>query len=51
VARLALASAVSGLLSPLYLVAEPAAWFIPAGRFTGLVVTTVAGLRMARRAG
>ena len=27
----ALASAAAGLLAPLYLVAEPAAWFIPAG--------------------
>jgi hypothetical protein len=48
VARLAAASAAAGLLSPLYLVAEPAAWLIPAGRFSGLVVTAIAGVRMAR---
>jgi hypothetical protein len=47
-ARTALASAAAGLLTPLYLVAEPAAWFIPAGRFSGLVVQSVAGIRMAR---
>jgi hypothetical protein len=47
-ARTALASAAAGLLAPLYLVAEPAAWFIPAGRFSGLVVQSVAGVRMAR---
>src|SRR5215218_5008471 len=48
VARLALGSAGANLLAPLYLVAEPAAVVIPAGRFSGLVVQTVAGLRMAR---
>jgi hypothetical protein len=48
VARLAAGSAVAGVLSPLYLVAEPAAWLIPIGRFSGLVVTSVAGVRMSR---
>jgi hypothetical protein len=47
-ARAALGSAAAGLLSPLYLVAEPAAWFIPAGRFSGLLVTGVAAVRLAR---
>jgi hypothetical protein len=47
-ARVAAASALAGLLSPLYLVTEPAAWLIPVGRFSGLVVTSVAGVRMAR---
>jgi hypothetical protein len=47
-ARLAAGSALAGLFSPLYLLAEPAAWLIPVGRFSGLVVTTVAGVRMAR---
>lgn len=44
----ALASASACLLSPLYLVAEPAAWFIPAGRFPGLIVSGIAGVRLAR---
>ena len=43
-----LASAAASLLSPLYFVAEPAGWFIPAGRFSGLVVSGVAGVRLAR---
>jgi len=50
VVRTALGSAAAGLLAPLYLVAEPAAWFIPAGRFSGLVVTAIAGVRLARGA-
>ena len=44
-----LASAVAGLLSPLYFAWEPAAWFIPAGRFSGLLVSGVAGARLSRR--
>jgi hypothetical protein len=44
-----LASSVAGLLSPLYFVWEPAAWFIPAGRFSGLLVSGVAGARLGRR--
>jgi hypothetical protein len=47
-ARVAVGSAAANLLTPLYLVAEPAAVVIPVGRFSGLVVQTVAGLRMAR---
>jgi hypothetical protein len=47
-ARVALCSAAANLLAPLYLVAEPAAVFIPAGRFSGLVVQSVGGVRMAR---
>lgn len=43
-----LASSAAGLLSPLYLVAEPAAWFIPVGRFSGLLVSGIAGARLAR---
>src|SRR5947207_11278609 len=46
----ALASASASLLAPLYLVAEPMAWFIPAGRFPGLVATSVAGAQLARGA-
>ena len=47
-ARVAMGSAGANMLAPLYLVAEPAAVAIPAGRFSGLVVQTVAGVRMAR---
>jgi hypothetical protein len=43
------ASAAAGLLSPLYFVAEPAGWFIPAGRFSGLLVSGIAGVRLSRR--
>ena len=43
-----LASAAASLLSPLYFVAEPAGWFIPAGRFSGLLVSGIAGVRLAR---
>jgi hypothetical protein len=46
-----LASAAAGLLSLLYFVAKPAAWFIPAGRFSGLLVSGIAGVRFARRSG
>jgi hypothetical protein len=46
-----LASAAAGLLSPLYVVAKPAAWFIPAGRFSGLLVSGIAGVRLGRRSG
>ena len=46
-----LASAACGLLSPLYFVKEPAAWFIPAGRFSGLLISGIAGDRLARRSG
>ena len=43
-----LASAAAGLLSPLYFVWEPAAWLVPAGRFPGLVVSAIAGVRLSR---
>jgi hypothetical protein len=46
--RASLASGVAGLLTPLGLVTEPAVWLIPAGRFSGLIVTGVAGARLAR---
>jgi hypothetical protein len=42
-----LASAAASLASPLYFVAEPAGWFIPAGRFSGLLVSGIAGARLA----
>jgi len=48
VAITALASASSCLLAPLYFVAEPLAWFIPAGRFPGLIVSGIAGVQLAR---
>ena len=48
VAVTALASASACLLAPLYFVAEPFAWAIPAGRFPGLVVSGIAGARLAR---
>jgi hypothetical protein len=46
-----LAVAVPNILSPLYLVAEPAAWLIPAGRLSGLIVTSIAGALLSRDAG
>jgi hypothetical protein len=46
--RASLASGVAGLLTPLSLLAEPAVWLIPAGRFSGLLVSAVAGTRLAR---
>jgi len=46
--RAAMGSAAANLLTPLYLVAEPAAVVIPVGRFSGLVVQTIAGVRLAR---
>ena len=48
VALTALASVPPNLLGPLYLVAEPAGWFIPAGRFPGLIVAGIAGARLSR---
>ena len=42
-----LASAAASLLSPLYFLAEPAGWLIPAGRFSGLLVSGIAGARLA----
>jgi hypothetical protein len=48
VAITALASASACLLVPLYFVAGPLAWFIPIGRFPGLIVSGIAGTRLAR---
>jgi hypothetical protein len=36
------------VLSPLYFVAEPAGWLIPVGRFSGLIVLGIAGVRLSR---
>ena len=44
-----LVSAAAGMLSPLYFVSERAVWFIPAGRFSGLLVSGIAGARLSRR--
>jgi hypothetical protein len=46
-----LASATASLLSPLYFVAEPAGWLIPVGRFSGLLVSGIAGVRLASSPG
>jgi len=48
-ADVAFASAAAGLLTPLYLVAEPAAWLIPLGRFSGFLVVGRAAAQLARR--
>jgi hypothetical protein len=45
----ALGAGAAGLLSPLALVSAPAAWFIPAGRFPGLVIAAVTGGLALRR--
>ena len=50
VALTALASVPANLLGPLYLLAEPAGWFIPAGRFPGLIVAGIAGAQLSRPA-
>jgi hypothetical protein len=42
----ALVTAVPNVLSPLYLLAEPAGWLIPIGRFSGYVVLAAAGPRL-----
>jgi hypothetical protein len=44
-----LVSATAGLLSPLYFVTDRAVWFVPGGRFSGLVVSGIAGALLARR--
>jgi hypothetical protein len=49
VAIVGLISAASGLVSPLYFLKEQAGWFIPIGRFSGLLVSGIAGVRLARR--
>jgi hypothetical protein len=48
VAITALASVPPNLLGPLCLVAEPAGWFIPLGRFPGLIAAGIAGARLSR---
>jgi hypothetical protein len=48
VAILGLVSAASGILSPLYFVKESAGWLIPIGRFSGLVVSGIAGVGLGR---
>jgi hypothetical protein len=45
-----LASAVAGALSPLSLAVEPAVLLIPAARASGLVVSGIAGTKLARMA-
>ena len=47
VAITALASVAPNLLGPLYLLAEPAGWLIPAGRFPGLIAAGAAGVRLS----
>ena len=37
------------LLSPLYFLKEQAGWLIPIGRFSGLVVSGISGMRLGRR--
>lgn len=49
VAIAGLVSAASGLLSPLYFLKEQAGWLIPIGRFSGLVVSGISGMRLGRR--
>jgi hypothetical protein len=49
VAIAGLVSAASGLLSPLYFLKEQAGWLIPIGRFSGLLVSGIAGVRLGRR--
>lgn len=43
----AVATVAPNLLGPLYLLAEPAGWFIPIGRFPGLIVAAIAGVRLS----
>jgi len=44
-----LVSVAAGLLAPLYYVTEHAVWFVPAGRFSGLLVSGIAGTQLGRR--
>jgi hypothetical protein len=46
--KLAIGSAIAGLLTPLYLVNTSLAWLIPASRFTGLIVTGLTAARLSR---
>lgn len=43
-----LVSAGSSVASPLYFLWEPAGWLIPVGRFGGYIVTSIAGVKLAR---
>jgi hypothetical protein len=42
-------SAAAGVLSLFYFVTERAVWFIPVGRFSGLLVSGIVGARLSRR--
>lgn len=44
-----LASAAAGLLTPISLAVKPAAWLIPVSRFSALLLSGVAGVRLGRR--
>jgi hypothetical protein len=44
-----LVSAASGVLSPLYFLTEAAGLLIPVGRFSGLVVGGISGVRLSRQ--
>jgi hypothetical protein len=44
-----LVSAKASLLSLLYFVTDRAVWFIPGGRFSGLLVSGIAGVLLSRR--
>ncbi len=46
-----LVSAATSIASPLYFLWEPAGWLIPVGRFSGLIVSAVAGVKLARHPG
>jgi hypothetical protein len=46
--KLAIGSAIAGLLTPLYLVHPSFAFLIPASRFTGLIVTGLTAIRLSR---
>ena len=46
-ATAALVTAAVNPLGTLYLVAEPAGWFIPAGRFPALIITGISAVRLA----
>jgi hypothetical protein len=48
--KAALASSVAGALSPLALVGKPGLVFVPLGRLSALVVSGLAGVRLARGA-
>jgi hypothetical protein len=43
-----LVSAGSSIISPLYFLWEPAGWLIPIGRFSGYIVSGIAGVKLAQ---